>query len=486
MSNILADVLRVCDTEANLLTNLREKMFGFSTDTHRILVKAPGGTFYKYEINWVRDSANGYLYQSTLTDKIGIGTATPGYTLEVLGNINNINVSGDNPRGILSTQVSADESSAHFGGLKARGTPASPTIVHESDYVTMLIAYPYDGSQYLINAQAGYQVTPGSTPASGNVPVDFIISTGAVYGHGTVQLRIGSTGQASFTGGINVNGTDAYGTFYVNAFSSTNAARLRNNDASGFATLDLANAASGGIGISSVADLNNFSGNIKTKSLTGNGTQTVDVISLGTEIIGNVDFASDTWWYKTGGSTISGGVGNMPNGGSINTSPALTLEDDTVYKLVFTVTAQTVHLQIIPEIAGSGSAYIDESLTSGTYTRYFTTTETGNVVFFENQTAETTAQIDNVSLKKVSNATITPTNLSVELTNIGAYPTPSVTIASGSLGSNSLVSINNIHATITVAINSDGPVCNLNALTGIWYNKSSVGWLPTVGYLQPD
>lgn len=46
MANINADVLRICDTSANLITAMREKQFGFATDTHKILVKAPGGTFY--------------------------------------------------------------------------------------------------------------------------------------------------------------------------------------------------------------------------------------------------------------------------------------------------------------------------------------------------------------------------------------------------------------------------------------------------------
>jgi hypothetical protein len=48
MGNENKDVLRVCTTEAALETQLREKMFGFATDTHRILAKAPGGTVYKF------------------------------------------------------------------------------------------------------------------------------------------------------------------------------------------------------------------------------------------------------------------------------------------------------------------------------------------------------------------------------------------------------------------------------------------------------
>lgn len=48
MANTNADVLRLCDTEANLETALREKMCGFSTDNKQLNFKAPGGTVYKY------------------------------------------------------------------------------------------------------------------------------------------------------------------------------------------------------------------------------------------------------------------------------------------------------------------------------------------------------------------------------------------------------------------------------------------------------
>lgn len=48
MANTNADVLRVCDTAANLQTVLREKQFGFATDTHDTYFKAPGKTVYQF------------------------------------------------------------------------------------------------------------------------------------------------------------------------------------------------------------------------------------------------------------------------------------------------------------------------------------------------------------------------------------------------------------------------------------------------------
>ena len=67
---------------------------------------------------------------------------------------------------------------------------------------------------------------------------------------------------ATFSSSVTIAGTnDGYGTLYVSALASTNAARLRNSSAS-FATLDINNADASGIGVYSVASKNYFSGNV--------------------------------------------------------------------------------------------------------------------------------------------------------------------------------------------------------------------------------
>jgi hypothetical protein len=48
MANILADVIRVFDTDTNTAAALREKMIGAATDTFDLLAKFPGGTVKRY------------------------------------------------------------------------------------------------------------------------------------------------------------------------------------------------------------------------------------------------------------------------------------------------------------------------------------------------------------------------------------------------------------------------------------------------------
>ena len=45
MADILADVIRVFDTQANVLAALREKMVGYATNSDKLIAKKPGGTF---------------------------------------------------------------------------------------------------------------------------------------------------------------------------------------------------------------------------------------------------------------------------------------------------------------------------------------------------------------------------------------------------------------------------------------------------------
>jgi hypothetical protein len=72
----------------------------------------------------------------------------------------------------------------------------------------------------------------------------------------------GSNKAATFAGSVTIAGTnDGAGTLYVSASASTNAARLRNNDAS-YGTLDVLNSNASGFGLYAVANKHYFSGNV--------------------------------------------------------------------------------------------------------------------------------------------------------------------------------------------------------------------------------
>lgn len=118
---------------------------------------------------------------------------------------------------------------------------------------------------------------------------------------------------------------------------------------------------------------------------------------LGTELIGNPDFTTDTWWSKTGGSTISGGHGNPgPLGNLIGTVPVIT---GGTYRLEFTV------------LSGSGSYTVERNPASfyyhtglfsvGSYSVDITipiATTTSAFITFGSGAG---AVIDNVSFKRV-------------------------------------------------------------------------------------
>ena len=76
--------------------------------------------------------------------------AVPPNTPTSLQLVNEVNIeAGDlETRGLISTENSDTDHSAHFAGRKSRGTNASPTVVQVGDYVGSLVSYGYNGSDY--------------------------------------------------------------------------------------------------------------------------------------------------------------------------------------------------------------------------------------------------------------------------------------------------------------------------------------------------
>jgi len=118
-----------------------------------------------------------------------------------------------------------------------------------------------------------------------------------------------------------------------------------------------------------------------------------DYEELGSELVTNGDFSSDTWWQKSGANVnISNGKGNFTAGTTEYFYKTNTLTIGKTYKLVFEITDYTTGY-----ISLFGGSFGAPALSAGTYERYFTCADTtfglvGNSFV---------GSIDNVSVKQV-------------------------------------------------------------------------------------
>lgn len=174
---------------------------------------------------------------------------SPLYAMENFGDIRSMQTTDNNPRGILSAQINNSQASGHFGGMKARGTPAAPTAILPGDYVVDLAPYPYDGANYQLFGLAAFQVDPSSTVSLGRVPLNFVIGTSTGTGDGLLRMTV------KWNGVVLVNTVNELGgTFNVEALANTNAVHLHNSDAV-FSTLYVANDAANSVAIASAGNL---------------------------------------------------------------------------------------------------------------------------------------------------------------------------------------------------------------------------------------
>lgn len=163
-----------------------------------------------------QDNAN-FFWDNT-NKRMGVKTTTPAFPIEVVsGGISAVETTGsgiysDYRRGIISIQISSDQASAHFSGAKARGTPGALTAVLNGDYVTGLIAQPYDGAGYLIPSVAAFKVADAGTISVGSVPTDFVVNTSNTTPDGIESLRVRWDGLVAITrGGGNSTGNLSVG-----------------------------------------------------------------------------------------------------------------------------------------------------------------------------------------------------------------------------------------------------------------------------------
>lgn len=134
--------------------------------------------------------------------------------------------------------------------------------------------------------------------------------------------------------------------------------------------------------------------------------------TLGSEEVTNGDFSSDTVWTKNGGSTISGGIGNLIASGGIDLTGSNwsfwqetgMLEDgSTTYKLVMDVrqTGGSGNFQ-----AGRGFEISFDQAVTGSWVTYeatltATSSTNGSRCTFGGATAADTFEVDNISIKEI-------------------------------------------------------------------------------------
>lgn len=118
--------------------------------------------------------------------------------------------------------------------------------------------------------------------------------------------------------------------------------------------------------------------------------------TLGSEIIGNVDFSSNTWWSKSPGWTISGGTANN-DGTTGNLYKLNILTEDSTYKIDIEVTVYNVGNIVI--YAGLNTPVINVPSAVGTYS--FERTCGSNESFYIQSQNGWNGSIDNVSVKEV-------------------------------------------------------------------------------------
>ena len=120
-------------------------------------------------------------------------------------------------------------------------------------------------------------------------------------------------------------------------------------------------------------------------------------LALGAELVTNGDFATDTWWAKSG-TTISGGAANWSSAGANSwigrTTAFLTV--GSVYQVTWTIISMSAGGLRLHD----GSFYWTTQTAPGTYTETF---RAGGANFYIISTgASTTASVDNVSIKLIS------------------------------------------------------------------------------------
>lgn len=129
----------------------------------------------------------------------------------------------------------------------------------------------------------------------------------------------------------------------------------------------------------------------------------VGVGTLGSELIANGVFATDTTWLKQTGWTISGGSANYDaTTNLVNIRQSITLEENSFYEVKFTVLSGTARIEITSNAGGLIGCRPAANYATGSHIVRFKATATNGIAIFAYNTDTGTAfTLDNFSVKKI-------------------------------------------------------------------------------------
>lgn len=129
----------------------------------------------------------------------------------------------------------------------------------------------------------------------------------------------------------------------------------------------------------------------------------VGVGTLGSELIANGNFATDTTWLKQTGWTISGGSANYDaTANTVNIRQAITLEVNSFYEVKFTVLSGTARISINTIVGATIGAPPPANYATGSHiVRFKATVINGVAIFGYNANGGTAFSLDNFSVKKI-------------------------------------------------------------------------------------
>ena len=134
---------------------------------------------------------------------------------------------------------------------------------------------------------------------------------------------------------------------------------------------------------------------------------------LGSELVTNGNFATDSDWTKGTGWTISGGVATTAAGGSGSLDQAISLSSGKFYRIEYTITGWVAG-QVQPGFSG-GSTVLGPLSGTGNGTRvcYIAAVSGNNTLrIFKNASADSFS-IDNVSVKELLDSSLAPDKMTV-------------------------------------------------------------------------